>query len=40
MGKLKIQKNEYLENGKELFCEIKKFLTCALDDIFWEVIVL
>ena len=38
MGWLKIQKLEYLENGT-IFYEIKKFLTCASDDTFWEVIV-
>ena len=32
MGWLKIQKLEYLENGMQLFYEIKKFLTCASDD--------
>ena len=31
---------EYLENGTELFYEIKKNLTCASDDTFWEIIVL
>ena len=40
MGWLKIQKPEYLENGTSLFYEIKKFLICASDDTFWEVIVL
>ena len=39
MGWLKIQKFEYLENGTQLFYEIKKFLTCASDDTLWEVIV-
>ena len=29
MGWLKIQKLEYLENGTELFYEIKKFLTVS-----------
>ena len=29
MERLKIQKLEYLENGTQIFYEIKKFLTCA-----------
>ena len=40
MGWLKMQKLEYLENGTSFFHEIKKFLTCASDDTFSEVIVL
>ena len=40
MGWLKIQKLEYLENGTLFFYEIKKFLICASDDTFWEIIVL
>ena len=40
MGWVKTQKLEYLENRTLLSYEIKKFLTCALDDTFWEVIVL
>ena len=40
MGWLKIQKPEHLENGTQLFYEIKKILTCALDNKFWEVTVL
>ena len=28
------QKLECLENGRELFYEIKHFLTCASDDIY------
>ena len=39
MGWLKIQKLNYLENGMELFYEIKKFLTCASYYTFWENIV-
>ena len=39
MGWLKIQKLDYLENEIQFFSEIKKFLTCAADDTFWEVIV-
>ena len=39
-GMVKIQKLEYLEKGTYLFYEIRKFLTCALDDTFLEVIVL
>ena len=39
MGWLKIQKLEYLENETWLFCEIKKFLSCASDDKFWEVFI-
>ena len=35
---LKIQKLEYLENGTQFFYEIKKFLICALDGTFREVI--
>ena len=31
---LKIQTLEYLENGTEIFCEIKKFLTSASDARF------
>ena len=34
MGWLKIQKLEYLENGKQLFYKIKKFLTFASDEHF------
>ena len=34
MGRLKILKLEYLENGTSFFCEIKKFLTCASDETF------
>ena len=37
---LKIQKLEYSENGAKHFHEIKKFLTCASNDTFSEVIVL
>ena len=33
-GIVKIQKLEYLENGTELFYEIKIFLTCASYDTF------
>ena len=33
-GWLKIQKLEYLGNRTQHFHEIKKFLTCASDDIF------
>ena len=36
---LKIQKPEYLENETYFFYEIKKFLTCASDDTFLEVMV-
>ena len=36
---LKTQKPEYLENGAYFFYELKKFLACASDDAFWEVIV-
>ena len=36
----KIQKLECLENGTQLFCKIKKFLTYASDDTFPEVIFL
>ena len=39
-GMVKNIKLEYLENGTWLFYEIKKFLTCASDDTFWEVIVM
>ena len=39
-GMLKKQKLEYLQNETQLFFETKKFLTCATDDTFWEVIVL
>ena len=31
---VKTQKLEYLENGTQLFHEIKKFLTCASDGTF------
>ena len=34
MGSFKIQKFEYFENGTQLSYEIKKFLTCASDDLF------
>ena len=34
-----VKKLEYLENGTYLF-KIKKFLACASNDTFWEVIVL
>ena len=37
---LEIQELEYLENGTELFHEIKKFLICASYDTVREVIVL
>ena len=37
-GMVKIQKLEYFEKGTKFFCEIKKFLICALDDTFSEVI--
>ena len=37
---VKNKKLEYLENGTYLFYKIKKFLTCASDDSFLEVIVL
>ena len=40
MGWLKIQKVEHLEKGTEFFYEIKKFLVCASDGTFLEVIVL
>ena len=40
MGWLKIQKLEYLQSETYLFHEIKKFLTSASDNTFWEVIVL
>ena len=40
MGWLKIQTIEYLENGTQHFYEIRKFLTYASDDTFWEVIIL
>ena len=40
MGWLKIQKLEYLENGTELFNEIKKFLNSISYDTVREVIVL
>ena len=40
LGMVKNTKLEYLENGIKLLCEIKKFLICASDDTFWEVIVL
>ena len=40
MGWSKIQKLEYLKNGTLLAYKIKKSLTCASDDTFWEVIVL
>ena len=33
-GWLKIQKFERLENGTELFYEIRKFLTCASYETF------
>ena len=39
-GIVKIKKLEYLENETYLFCKKKKFLACASDDTFWEVIVL
>ena len=39
-GCLKIQNVEYLENRTYLFYEIRKFLTCALDNTFSEVFVL
>ena len=39
MGWLKIQKLDYLGNRTWFIYEIKKFLTCASDDTFWEVIV-
>ena len=39
-GMLKKQKLEYLQNETQLFFETKKFLTCATDDTFSEVIVL
>ena len=32
MGWLKIQKFEYPENGTQVFYEIKKSLTCVLND--------
>ena len=35
-----IQKLEYLENGTKIFNEIKKFLSCASDDTFCEIIIL
>ena len=34
LGMVKNTKLEYLENGRKLLCEIKKFLTCASDDTF------
>ena len=40
VGWLKIQKLEYLENETQFFYEIKKFLLCASDCTFWEVIAL
>ena len=39
MGWLKIQKLEYLETGTQPFYKIKKILTYASDDTFWQVIV-
>ena len=33
-GSMKIQKFKYFENGTYLSYTIKKFLTCASDDLF------
>ena len=36
---VKIPKLEYLENGTWFLYGIKKFLICASDGTFWEVII-
>ena len=40
MGWLKYKHLNILWTERNFFYKIKKFLTCALDDTFWEAIVL